>query len=167
MKQAVSEEKTVPPENIYTTTGSAEHHKKRSLNILLVDDDQDILDVIGLFLEMDGANVVYALDYYKALDKFEKDNFDIVITDWRMPRMHGLFLLDMIKSAKPDMPVIVITAYLSDKIKNEAKDKNVDFMLEKPFEYKDLHSVILKLVRKQNGKKQVEQRADNQEHPPA
>lgn len=133
-----------------------DRHKKRGLKVLLVDDDLDILDLIGLFLEMDGAQVSCAPDYYKALDIFEKEHFDIVITDWRMPRMHGLFLLDMVKSAKPDLPVIVITAYLSESIREEAKQKQVDAMLEKPFDYKDLHAAILKLVRKKDVEKKMD-----------
>lgn len=138
-----------------TCCAGDDRHKKRGLKVLLVDDDIDILEVIGLFLEMDGAHVSYAHDYYKALDIFEKENFDIVITDWRMPRMHGLFLLDMVKSAKPEMPVIVITAFLSEAIRDEAQKKQVDMMLEKPFDYKDLHAAILKLVRKKDVEKKV------------
>ncbi|MFC1474923.1 response regulator, partial [bacterium] len=121
---------------------------KRSLKILLVDNDRDILDVLGMLLEMDGAQVAFAESYYEALDKLDGDNFDIVVTDWRMPRMHGLYLLDMIKDTMPKMPVIIMTAYLSDEIRTEAKRRKVDLMLEKPFEYQDLHSGIVRLVKK-------------------
>lgn len=121
---------------------------KRALKILLVDDDRDLLDLFELLLEMDNASVSCATNYHNALRAFEKEHFDIVITDWSMPIMTGLYLLDMVKSAKPEIPVIIITAYLTDKIKNEAKLKKADLILEKPFDYKELHAGILRLAKK-------------------
>ncbi len=131
----------------------------KRLKILLVDDDPDILDVLGLFFEMDGAEVAYAKNYNEAIEQVEKSlitlPFDIVITDFRMPRMHGLYLLDMIKDISPDMPVIIMTAYKSEEMQQEAIRKKVDFIIQKPFTYDVLLEKIIKLMRekwrKQNG----------------
>jgi len=121
---------------------------RRSLKLLIVDDDTDLLELLGMLLAMEGAEVALAESYYKALDRLEENNFDLVVADWRMPKMHGLYLLEMIKDMKPEMPVIIMTAYLSDEIRIEAKKRGVDLLLEKPFEYKDLHAGILRLVKK-------------------
>lgn len=121
---------------------------KNKLRILLVDDVQDILDIFGLLLEDDGHEVDCATNYNDALALVEEHDFDLVITDYRMPRMHGLYLLDMIKDAKPDIPVIIITAYQTDDMIAEAKRKGVDMILTKPFEYRQLADGIKKLRRK-------------------
>ncbi|HOO56138.1 MAG TPA: response regulator [bacterium] len=120
---------------------------KEVLKILLVDDDQDILEVIGMLLKMDGAEVHIAENYNEALSLLEEVDIDITVTDWRMPGMHGLYLLDMIKDKHPEMPVIIMTAYLSDKVMVEARRKKVNMMIEKPFEYSELLAGIQKLMR--------------------
>ena len=121
---------------------------RSSLRILLVDDVQDILDVIGMLLEMDGHELEYATNYNDALSLVESRDFDLVISDYRMPRMHGLYLLDMIKDVKPDLPVIIMTAYQTDDMIAEARRKGVDMILTKPFPYEDLAAAIKKLRRK-------------------
>lgn len=121
---------------------------KNKLRILLVDDVQDILDVIGMLLEMDGHEVRYAMNYNDALALVESEHFDLVISDYRMPRMHGLYLLEMIKDVKPDLPVIIMTAYGTDDMLAEAKRKGVDMVLTKPFSYNELADGIRKLNRK-------------------
>lgn len=121
---------------------------KNKLRILLVDDIQDLLDVIGMLLEMDGHELRYAMNYTDALALVESEPFDLVISDYRMPRMHGLYLLDMIKDIKPDLPVVIMTAYGSDDMLSEAKRKGVDMVLSKPFSHNELTDCIRKLSRK-------------------
>jgi len=131
---------------------------KNALKILLVDDDQDFLDVLGLLFEMDGADTHYAHNYNEALDLLERELFDIVVTDYRMPRMHGLYLLDMIKDKNPDMPVIVVSAFGTDEFIEQAKRKKADLILRKPFDYSELLAGISRLMKKkwqkQSGTKQ-------------
>lgn len=121
---------------------------KHSLKILLVDNEQDILDLFGLLFTMDGAEVGYALNYNEALDQLEAAPYDIVVTDYRMPGMHGLYLLDMVKDRFPDMPVIIITAYPTEEMKSEARKMKADLVLTKGFEYNELLSGIRKLMRR-------------------
>ena len=121
---------------------------KHSLKILLVDDEQDFLNVLGILFEMDGAETSFALNYSEALEFLDKIDFDIVITDYRMPRMHGLYLLDMIKDKRPNMPVIIVSAYVDDKMREQARRKKADLVLQKPFEYEYLLAGIRKLLKK-------------------
>jgi len=136
---------------------------ERSLKILLVDDDQDLLDLLEMLLKMDGADVFTALDYYEALEQLEADRsgFDIAVIDWSMPKINGPYLLEMIKDLKKDIPVIMMSAFWTPQKRNEAKKRGADLLLDKPsFEYQDLHGAILSLV-KGNGKKQVGRRKNN------
>ena len=104
--------------------------------------------MIGTLLEMDGHTLRYATNYNDALALVEEEDFDLVITDYSMPRMHGLYLIDMIKSAQPAMPVILITAFPKEDIMADAARKGADLVLIKPFEYEALADGIRKLRKK-------------------
>ena len=119
----------------------------QSLKILLVDDDQDLLDILHMYFEWDGAEVTSAINYTEALGEIENKDFDIVITDYSMPRMHGLYLLEMIKDVQPDMPVIIMSCYFTDDVREKAKQRNVDMLIGKPFEYETLLKGIRKVMR--------------------
>ncbi|MEW5946584.1 MAG: response regulator [bacterium] len=128
----------------------------KMMKILLVDDDRDVLDVLSMLFEMDGHTVGCAMNYGEALAEMEGSDYDLVITDYRMPRMHGLYLLEMIKDVNPSIPVIIMTAYQTDEMRREAKKKGADLLLAKPFSYTELQSVIRRTMRKwqkQNGMK--------------
>jgi DNA-binding response OmpR family regulator len=118
------------------------------LRILLVDDIADFREILCTMLEMDGAEVDCAADYYMALELLDSHSYDIVITDYKMPRMHGLYLLDMVKDKYPNMPVIIISAYMNDEFRTEAKRRKADLLIEKTFEYGELLEGIRKLMRK-------------------
>ncbi len=122
------------------------------IKILLVDNEQDFLDLFKVLLELDGAVVTCALNYNEALGHIEKEEFDIVITDYSMPRMHGLYLLEMIKDARPDLPVIVMSVVFTEERKQQARERNADLLLDKPFEREVLIEGIRKLMRKKKGK---------------
>jgi len=118
------------------------------LKILLVDDDKDILDVLGVLFETDGHDVRFAENYNEALALVETESFDLVLTDYRMPRMHGLYLLEMVKDLCPDLPVVIMTAYQTEEMKKEAKRKGAALLITKPFAYDEVMSAIRKVMRK-------------------
>jgi len=62
-------------------------------------------------LEMDGYRVVAARDAIEALEAFENESFDAVVTDLRMPGMSGLELARLIRAKYPSFPIIMMTAY--------------------------------------------------------
>ncbi len=115
---------------------------------MVVEDQPDIMELFGALLEMDGAVVHKASSYNEALEIADNNEIDIVLTDYKMPGMHGLYLLDMIKHKNADMPVILMSAYLDDDVAVKARRLGVDYILEKPFEYEELFKAIRKLLRK-------------------
>jgi len=62
-------------------------------------------------LEMQGYRAVSAYNAEEALEKFGKDNFDILVTDFRMEGMNGLELAKKIHDKSPETPVIIVTGY--------------------------------------------------------
>ncbi len=79
--------------------------------ILFVDDHEVLARLSCEILEMQGYRAVSAYNADEALDKFDKEKFDILVTDFRMEGMNGLELARKIHAKSPDTPVIIVTGY--------------------------------------------------------
>ena len=79
--------------------------------ILLIDDEPDILRVLGISLKADGYQVIPALNGAEGLAAFTREKPSIVITDIKMPGMDGIEVLEKIKELDPDTEVIIITGH--------------------------------------------------------
>ncbi len=102
--------------------------------ILIVDDDPSTLDMIQIMLEAQDYEVVNSYDGMNALEKIHQENFDLVITDLKMPRMNGIELLKEIKSNCPGVEVIVTTAYMTIETAISAMKIGAYDYLTKPIE---------------------------------
>src|SRR5437763_16784469 len=79
--------------------------------VLFVDDHEVLARLSCEILEMQGYRAVSAYNASDALEKFEQENFDILVTDFRMEGMNGLELARKIRAKRPDVPVIIVTGY--------------------------------------------------------
>jgi len=79
-------------------------------SILVVDDDPGIRDALALLLEDEGYAVFAAPDGLAALEAVARDSPDLVITDLYMPGLDGSGLIARLRSERPDLPVIVVSA---------------------------------------------------------
>ena len=102
--------------------------------ILLVDNEESILAVMIGSLNKLGQEyyVVTALDGQAALEQIKQRRFDLVVTDFKMPGMNGLLLLEQIHLVRPDTPVILMTAYPNPDVEAEASRLNAYRYLTKP-----------------------------------
>jgi len=80
-------------------------------NILVVDDEQMICQQLERLYTYSGYTVVIANSAEEALERLEKDDIDLVVTDNRLPGLSGIELTTRIRENHPDVPVIVITGY--------------------------------------------------------
>ncbi len=120
--------------------------KKKSRKIIMVDDDEAILSVLSKALMILGYDVVIARSGEEALEKFKKEQFDILITDYMMPGLSGKELIAVVKKMKPDIPIIMITGYPLAYPPDVAKSEGIDAYLLKPFRINQLRDVISKLL---------------------
>ncbi|MGE0405044.1 MAG: response regulator [Candidatus Korobacteraceae bacterium] len=79
--------------------------------ILFVDDHEVLARLSCEILEMQGYRAVCAYSANEALEKFEQQRFDILVTDFRMEGMNGLELARRIHDKDPQIPVIIVTGY--------------------------------------------------------
>jgi DNA-binding NtrC family response regulator len=107
--------------------------------ILVVDDEAPLREILQRGLaQMGGFSVEVARNGHEAIDKIEKEIFDLVLTDLMMPEMDGMELLKLIKGTRPEMPVIMMTAYGSIDTAVEAMKTGANDYITKPVDLKDL-----------------------------
>jgi DNA-binding NtrC family response regulator len=121
------------------------------LNILIVDDDIEILEVYKIALEPGNfkctteCNSKRALELYKSTSNSDKNKFDVVITDIRMPEMSGIELLKQIKDIDKTARVIMMTGFNDLETQNEANIYKPYAFLRKPFKLAELISTLNKI----------------------
>jgi len=123
-------------------TNRAQQTENRKLKVLVVDDDEVIRELFKRFLGRQGYSVFTATDGLNALDKVKKDNYDMLILDLKMPKMHGMELLNRIKGLKKNLIIIVITGYATiDTAKEAIRQGCFDYII-KPFDIEDVNVII-------------------------
>jgi two-component system NtrC family response regulator len=115
-------------------------------NILIVDDEKHYPMIIGEILQEEGYQTFTAPSGMEALDILNTQLIDLVLTDVKMPGMTGIDLLEKIKELKPDMPVIIMTAFGSVEKAVEAMHKGAYTFILKPFENEALIAHIAKAL---------------------
>jgi len=113
-------------------------------SILLLDDDIELLNALGKFLRKRGYNVTataWPTDAVEIIGKAGK-NFDIVITDLRMPAISGFTLIRALRESHPEISVIMLSAFANRTIQQAALDFGAIACLEKPVDTQMLLNVI-------------------------
>ncbi len=115
--------------------------------ILLVDDDKDLRLLLNRQLSFQGFEVIEMEDAQQAVEHIQAHeiDFDLILTDVSMPRMNGLAFLLWLKENQIDRPVIMMTAYPSDEIREFAQNHSVLQFLSKPFQMQDLETSIAEI----------------------
>jgi len=109
------------------------------MKILVVDDEAPIREILQRGLtQMGGFSVELAQNGQEAIEKVEKDIFDLILTDLMMPEMNGMELLKIIKGTRPELPVIMMTAYGSIDTAVEAMKIGANDYITKPVDFNDL-----------------------------
>jgi two-component system response regulator PilR (NtrC family) len=110
--------------------------------ILIVDDNPHMSSLLSDILDFFDYKAAGAQDGEKALEILEKESFDMVITDLRMPKMGGMDLLRTIKDKFPHLPVVVITGFGTDSSQSDAFDAHADGFLAKPFKVEEIKKLL-------------------------
>lgn len=117
-----------------------------SKKILLVEDEENLHDVIKLNLELEGFDVVSAVDGKMALEKFKKDQFDIVLLDVMLPFVDGFEVCRQIRLTDQTTPVLFLTAKGTGEDRIKGLKIGADDYLVKPFQLEELILRVGKLI---------------------
>jgi two-component system response regulator PilR (NtrC family) len=116
--------------------------------ILVVDDERSMQEFLEILLRRDGHDVVVCGSASEATVALESDDFDLVISDIRMPGMSGIELLDHVKSTSPETLVVLITAHGTTESAVEAMKAGAHDYLTKPCSVDEIRLVVQKAVEK-------------------
>ncbi len=127
-------------------------------SILFVDDEENILKSLTRHLHFSDFRILTALSGSKALDILEKEEIDIVISDFRMPEMDGIKLLKQVRNKYPEINRIILSGFIDRTIVLESLVSGVaSTFLAKPWDDEELEDKIksLLLLRKKLKEKNV------------
>ena len=117
------------------------------MNILIVDDDRQIVDSIGIFLKSDGYSVFKAYDGMEALDILASQEIHLMILDIMMPKLDGIKTLLKLRESR-NIPVILLSAKSEDADKIFGLSAGADDYVTKPFNPSELIARVKSQLRR-------------------
>jgi DNA-binding NtrC family response regulator len=125
--------------------------------ILIVDDDESIRKVLAAVLEENGYMIDAAEDGKEAIEKTDKDFYNLALVDIRLPDIEGSKLIAMMKETTPRMRKIIITGFPSLQNAVEALNKGADAYIIKPFDMDKVLQTIKDQLKKYEEEKKYSQ----------
>ncbi len=127
--------------------------------ILIIEDDKKIADLVKLYLEKDGFNVATANDGKQGLEKFTRENPDLIILDLMLPEIDGLTVAKSVR-VKNSTPIIMLTAKDEEIDKIVGLEIGADDYVAKPFSPKELVARVKAVLRRSS----PEEKADSKKN---
>ncbi len=122
--------------------------EKPSLKILVIEDEEHVRDLIEEILKINGHKVCLARSGYEGISKFEKDDFDLVMTDLGMPGLSGWEVAERIRKKNKNIKIGFITGWNIRGEVDKLRKLGINFVITKPFKVEDIVSVITKEIPK-------------------
>lgn len=116
------------------------------MKILVADDDPVIRKLLGQVLSEDGHKVSLATNGAQVIEKVQKEDFELLLSDVHMPVMNGLETLRIMRSTFPQLPVVMMDSY-PDQLVKQAENEGALICIHKPFDLKELREVIEKVKK--------------------
>jgi len=116
--------------------------------ILVIDDERSMRDFLAIMLKKEGYQVNVAEDGKSAYQAINKNVYDVVISDIRLPDTNGIEILKHCKKVSPDTDFILITAYASTETAVEAVKIGAADYVYKPFDIDELRIIINRCISK-------------------
>ena len=123
--------------------------KKLGANVLLIDDEEQFLEVLGERLETRGLKVNTVTSGEDALTLIDDENYDAIILDLAMPGIDGIETLKLLKEKNPELEIIMLTGHATVQKGIEAMKLGAEDFLEKPVDL----SVLLERISEAKNKR--------------
>lgn len=125
--------------------------RKTRPRILVVDDEASIREVLSKTLALAEYDVDVANDGQSALERLRAAEYDLLITDLKMPGVDGLTVIREVRRSNPGMPIIIVTGYSTESSAIEAINLGVSGYLTKPFRVPRILAAAAKALGEQVG----------------
>jgi two-component system response regulator PilR (NtrC family) len=122
--------------------------------LLVADDEQSMREFLDIMLKKEGYKVSLASNGEEVLKLAERDIFDLILMDIRMPKLDGIAVLKKIKALSPETIVIMITAYASTDTAIRAMKEGAYDYVTKPFKVDEIKLIIKNALEKKNLQKE-------------
>lgn len=117
-------------------------------SVLVVDDEEHTRLGYAEVLRIDGYDVDVAQNGAEGLKKAERKEYQVIVTDLRMPEMDGMTFIEKLRNFDPEARVIVITAFGTFKTYKKTKEMGVVSFLNKPVRARDLKEAVADILKK-------------------
>lgn len=112
--------------------------------ILLVDDDKSLNRSVDVLLTLDGHQTISVYNGEEALQKLMQQKFDLLITDLIMPKIDGIELISKIHKINCELPIVVISGKLNEKLIRLLKKRKIKYVVPKPINPSRLRKMVNK-----------------------
>lgn len=137
-----------PKELLETVSGVIQKEvAMETMNALVIDDEQIVLDSVEKILSAENCEVSTSLRGKKGIRMALREDYDVVLTDIRMPDIGGLVVLRDIKRKRPALPVIIITGYATIRSAVQATKLGAADYIEKPFSPEKLTEAVFSAIK--------------------
>jgi DNA-binding NtrC family response regulator len=130
----------------------------RDKSILIVDDERNIQLTLSRTLEAMGMETDSAEDGKEALAKLKEKEFGLILLDLYMPKMDGIEVLRQVRVSRPDIPVIIITAYGTVKLATAAMKLGVVDFIQKPFVPEEIRELVARVMSREKSRQSKDDR---------
>jgi len=114
--------------------------------ILVLDDERSLCELLKVVFKKEGYEVLTTPSPKKAIEITKKDDIDVLVSDIKLPEMSGMEVLKRLRKARPELPVVMITAYGTIKEAVEALKMGAYDYIIKPFDIEELKVVVAKAI---------------------
>ncbi|AMP97972.1 MULTISPECIES: response regulator transcription factor [Pedobacter] len=118
------------------------------MDILVIEDEQRVAELIKKGLEELGFHITLAFDGEMGKRLALTKTYDLILMDLILPKINGIDLCKEVRIARPDIPIIMLTALGTTDDKVEGFDAGADDYLVKPFDFRELHARIRALIKR-------------------
>lgn len=108
------------------------------ISILVAEDDENIRELLMIFLESLGAKVELADDGLQGLNKAMNNSYDLILMDLNLPKMSGEKIAEKLRKVKNNIPIIGISGYEDDYRRERCLMNGFNEYISKPFQWEDL-----------------------------
>lgn len=137
----------LPVLGLHTSLNATAELSSAPRRILVVDDEENVALTLEAGLErLPNCEVAVATSGEQALQLFATKPFDLLITDYKMPGMDGMTLAARVREMYPSTVIVLVTAYSSDELREQAARVSIQHILDKPVKLSDVRTVAMQVL---------------------